>query len=89
MLLSAYCFDKGSPKLHAWILGLPKIGKIIRDWKEKKVIPTHIKIFSISMMAIGMITMWWKAPEYLLPVKIIVLIMMIYVAFYVAKQKSR
>lgn len=88
MILAAYCFDKGSPKLHAWILNLPHIGKLVRDWKEKKVISKKAKMFSIPMILIGLASMWIKAPDSIIAIKIIAALTMIFVIFYILKQKT-
>lgn len=54
MLLTAYFFSKGSPKLHAWILARPKIGPAIEEWNHFGVIRKRAKILSISMISLCM-----------------------------------
>lgn len=44
VLLSAYCFSKGSPRLHNWLLQQPRFGKLIRDWEEHRAIERKAKI---------------------------------------------
>ncbi|ATH08527.1 hypothetical protein BIY24_11370 [Halobacteriovorax marinus] len=50
LILSAFCFSKGSEKLHSWLLSRPKIGGIIKDWEENKVIRPKAKLTSAIMI---------------------------------------
>jgi uncharacterized membrane protein YbaN (DUF454 family) len=51
LLLAAFCFSKGSARLHQWLLSHPTMGPIIRDWNEKRVIRPRVK----AAAAIGVI----------------------------------
>jgi uncharacterized membrane protein YbaN (DUF454 family) len=44
LLLAAFCFSRGSARLHAWLLGHPTMGPIIRDWNERRVIQPRVKV---------------------------------------------
>jgi uncharacterized membrane protein YbaN (DUF454 family) len=46
LLLAAYCFSRGSAKLHHWLLNHPTMGPVIRDWNERRVIRPRIKVFA-------------------------------------------
>lgn len=52
LILSAFCFSKGSEKLHTWLLNRPKIGNMIRDWEENKVIRPKAKLLSTIMITL-------------------------------------
>ena len=43
LLLAAFCFSRGSERLHDWLLGHPTMGPIIRDWNERRVIRPRVK----------------------------------------------
>jgi len=43
LLLAAFCFSRGSEKLHSWLLGHRTMGPIIRDWNERRVIRPRVK----------------------------------------------
>lgn len=50
LLLSAFLFSKGSDRLHKWLLGLPKIGHIIKNWEDHKVISPRAKTMATLLI---------------------------------------
>ncbi|WP_417267021.1 YbaN family protein [Celeribacter baekdonensis] len=51
LILAAFFFTKGSPRLRMWLLDHAHFGPLIRDWEATGAIPRRIKILSLSMMA--------------------------------------
>jgi len=49
-LLAAFLFSKSSEKYHQWLLGLKRIGPLIKDWEEKMAIRLSAKIYSTIMI---------------------------------------
>jgi uncharacterized membrane protein YbaN (DUF454 family) len=43
LLLAAFCFSRGSARLHQWLLEHRTMGPIIRDWKERRAIRPRVK----------------------------------------------
>lgn len=62
VVFSAYCFGKGSPRMHAWIYGHPKFGPFLTNWTEKKVFPKKLKYLMIVTMASSAIIIYFTAP---------------------------
>lgn len=69
MILAAFCFSKGSEKLHAWLLARPVIGDGIRDWeshgmirKKPKIIASVliVLLFSYTLIFVN-VAIWIKA----------------------------
>jgi uncharacterized membrane protein YbaN (DUF454 family) len=56
-LLAAFCFSKGSPRLHQWLRAHPRFGPYIRNWEAHRVIPLHAKIIATAVagISIGMV----------------------------------
>ena len=53
LLLTAWCYYNGSPRLHNWLLNHRWFGEYIRNFQEKKGIPLKGKILAISMIWIS------------------------------------
>ncbi len=54
LLVAAFCYARGSPRLHAWLLNHPRFGRPIRDWEEDRVIRLRVKVLVTVMMAVSM-----------------------------------
>lgn len=52
MILAAFCFSKGSQRLHAWLLSRPRLGPMIRDWEEHGIIRPKAKRSATVAMVI-------------------------------------
>ena len=50
LLLTAYCYFKGSPRLYNWLLNHQHFGPIVRNFRENKAIPLRAKIISLTLM---------------------------------------
>ena len=50
LLLGAYCYFEGSPKMYDLLLSNRILGEYIRDFREHKSIPLKTKIFALSML---------------------------------------
>ena len=53
LILAAYCFSRGSRRLHDWLLNHPTLGPPIRDWREHRSISGKAKF--TAMIAIALI----------------------------------
>jgi uncharacterized membrane protein YbaN (DUF454 family) len=60
LILAAFCFSKGSPKLHGWLLSHPRLGPPLQDWEKRGVIRLPIKILATFMVLTGLGIMHWR-----------------------------
>jgi len=49
-VLAAACFARSSPRFEQWVLGLPKIGPLVRDHRAGLGMPRRAKVVAIAMM---------------------------------------
>ena len=58
VVFAAYCFAKGSPKMHAWLYNHKLFGPFLTNWGTKRVFPHKMKFFMLFMMSTSLIIMW-------------------------------
>jgi hypothetical protein len=62
VVFAAYCFAKGSPKMHAWLYNHKIFGPFLTNWGEKRVFPNKMKYFMLAMMSSSLIIMSFTVP---------------------------
>lgn len=50
LLLSAFCFSRGSQRLHDWLVGHPRLGPPIRAWRDHGAISRRAKGWAVVAM---------------------------------------
>lgn len=64
-IIAAWCFSRSSPRLEAWVLGLPRIGPTVRRYRAGHGMPATAKRWAIgsivvfSGLSIWLIGTWW------------------------------
>ncbi|MDA0229106.1 MAG: YbaN family protein [Proteobacteria bacterium] len=53
LLVSLWCFSKGSERFHAWLYGHKMFGPSIRLWSEHRAIPRRAKIATLGGIALS------------------------------------
>ena len=51
-IIAAWAFSKSSPRLEAWVLGLPKIGPMVADHRDGLGMPRQAKVVAIGMILV-------------------------------------
>ena len=59
VVFAAYCFAKGSPKMHAWLYNHKIFGPFLTNWGEKRVFPYKMKFFMLAMMSSSLVIMFF------------------------------
>lgn len=62
ILLAAFAADRGSPRLHAWLLRHRVFGPAIRDWRESRSVGRRAKVLATAVMASAAVIMAFTAP---------------------------
>ncbi len=52
-IVAAACFARSSPRLEAWVLGLPGVGAMVNDFRAGLGMPRPAKIIAILMIVIA------------------------------------
>jgi uncharacterized membrane protein YbaN (DUF454 family) len=59
VVFAAYCFSKGSERLHKWIYNHKLFGPFLTNWGEKRVFPLKMKFFMLAMMSTSLLIMFF------------------------------
>lgn len=52
-VLAAGCFARSSPRFERWVLDLPKVGPLVRDYRAGMGMPRRAKVIAIGMMLVA------------------------------------
>jgi uncharacterized membrane protein YbaN (DUF454 family) len=62
VLLAAFCFSHGSARCERWLLGHPRFGPLIEDWRAHRAVPLRAKQLASAMMAVGSVVAGFQLP---------------------------
>nr|WP_246637965.1 YbaN family protein [Nitratireductor kimnyeongensis] len=54
LILAAWFFARSSPTLERRLLQHPRFGPVLRDWRDRGVVPRRAKILAAVGMALGL-----------------------------------
>ncbi len=54
-VLAASCFARSSPRFERWVLSLPRIGPLVRDYRAGVGMPRRAKVTAIAVMAVAVV----------------------------------
>ena len=53
MVLAAWCFSRSSPRFEKWLLDLPAVGPLVRDYRAGLGMPWRAKVTAIAMIIVA------------------------------------
>lgn len=83
-LIAAACFSKSSPRLLRWVLQLPRVGPMVRNYRAGQGMPRSAKITAtVMMLGFGGVSVWVLEP---LALKALILALLIIGAWVIWKR---
>ena len=55
LLLTAYLWSRNSRTFYEWLVGLPRLGRLILDWEERRVISKSSKLWATLLIGLGFV----------------------------------
>jgi uncharacterized protein len=52
LLVAAWCFDRSSPRVHAWLLRQPGLGPLLADWRAHGVVRLPTKWIATALLLV-------------------------------------
>tara|TARA_B100000686_G_C16538903_1_gene836360 strand:- start:169 stop:594 length:426 start_codon:yes stop_codon:yes gene_type:complete len=52
MIIAASCFARSNPRFEKWILNLPTIGPLVKDYRNGLGMPRKAKIFAVTTISV-------------------------------------
>lgn len=54
-IVAAWCFSRSSPRLEQWVLGLPRVGPMVRDHRAGLGMPRRAKVVAVTMLVVAVL----------------------------------
>jgi uncharacterized protein len=58
-IIAAWCFARGSERWLNWLLALPTVGPLVRDYRDGKGMSARAKAIAVSMLTIAVLVSAW------------------------------
>ena len=58
VVFAAYCFSKGSERMHKWIYNHKIFGPFLTNWSERRVFPQKMRYLMFFMMSLSLVLMF-------------------------------
>ena len=61
-IMAAACFARSSPRFEAWVLNLPGVGALVRDYRAGQGIPRRTKMMIVTIIFLSCALSAWRVP---------------------------
>lgn len=59
-VLAAWCFSRSSPRFLTWLLELPVVGPLVRDFRAGLGMPRRAKLVAVTMIVLAVSWSAWR-----------------------------
>ena len=59
-IIAAWCFARGSERWLNWLLALPTVGPLVRDYRAGKGMPARAKAIAVTMLSLAVGLSAWR-----------------------------
>lgn len=74
VIVAAFFFSRGSPRLNAWLEGNRIFGPILADWRKNGAIAPRYKAMAVGMMGLVIVySLWADAPVLVLTLQVLLI----------------
>lgn len=74
LILAAFCFSRGSDRLHDWLVNHRTFGPVLSDWRNHHAISRRGKMAAgIAMIAVLAISVVLEVPPWVLALQVVIL----------------
>lgn len=88
LILAAFCFERGSPEIHRWLLAHPTFGLPLRQWREHRVIEPRSKAISVICISASVIYVFFFR-SVMMEAKLAMVAVCLSVILFILTRKSR
>ncbi len=74
LILAAFCFARGSDRLHDWLVNHRTFGPMLADWRNHRAISRRGKVLAgVAMIAVLVISVVLDVPAWVLALQAVIL----------------
>ena len=87
LIVALWAASRCSPRLAHWLENHPKLGAVLRNWRDHRAIPVIGKVLACFMMSLSYAVMWYRGASNLVLTGVLILI--ISLMAYILSKPSR
>jgi hypothetical protein len=87
LIVALWAASRCSPRLARWLENHPRIGTVLRNWREHRAIPVTGKVLACLMMSLSFAVIWYQGAS--ATVLIIVFFTITILMAYILSKPSR
>ncbi|MCX7544859.1 YbaN family protein [Marinicella gelatinilytica] len=87
LIVALWAASRCSPRLANWLENHPRLGPVLRNWRDHRAIPTTAKVLACVMMSLSFGVVWYRGAS--TTVLVIVFMVIISLMAYILSKPSK